>query len=187
MDRNLALRSRWPCLPPFGAFRRQDIATVVPIGRARNLSAPESADHCTSGSGDVAGRGATVAVENQPFFFAFAFWALRASRYFLISALGRSLCLAQTIPKTGAARLLQPGTGQSWIGPLRRLRMPTTAPLPGGRPGPLNYSGRRPPTERLEHDLARARHGFGFDHRRQSLYELLNDILEADLFGIYSP
>ena len=43
----------------------------------------------------------------------FAFFARRASRYFLIVAFGRSLCLAQTIPKTGAALLEQPGTGQS--------------------------------------------------------------------------
>jgi hypothetical protein len=42
-----------------------------------------------------------------------AFFARRASRYFLIVAFGRSLCLAQTIPKTGAALLPQPGTGQS--------------------------------------------------------------------------
>ena len=42
-----------------------------------------------------------------------AFFARRASRYFLIVAFGRSLCLAQTIPKTGAALLEQPGTGQS--------------------------------------------------------------------------
>ena len=43
----------------------------------------------------------------------FTFFARRASRYFLIVAFGRSLCFAQTIPKTGAARLAQPGTGQS--------------------------------------------------------------------------
>jgi hypothetical protein len=42
-----------------------------------------------------------------------AFFARRASRYFLIVAFGRSLCLEQTIPKTGAALLEQPGTGQS--------------------------------------------------------------------------
>lgn len=43
----------------------------------------------------------------------FSFFARRASRYFLIAAFGRSLCFAQTIPKTGAARFVQPGTGQS--------------------------------------------------------------------------
>ena len=36
--------------------------------------------------------------------------ARRASRYFLISAFGRSLCLAQTIPNTGAARFEQQQT-----------------------------------------------------------------------------
>jgi hypothetical protein len=47
---------------------------------------------------------------------AFSFLAFRASRNFLILALGKSLCLAHTIPKTGAAGFLQPGTGQSWSG-----------------------------------------------------------------------
>src|SRR6185312_508846 len=50
----------------------------------------------------------------------FAFFALRASRYALIFALGTFLCLAQTMPNTGAARPRQFGTGHSWIGPLRR-------------------------------------------------------------------
>lgn len=43
---------------------------------------------------------------------ALSFSARRARRYFLICALGRSLWSAHTIPKTGAARFLQPGTGQ---------------------------------------------------------------------------
>jgi hypothetical protein len=47
---------------------------------------------------------------------AFSLLALRSSRNFLILVLGKSLCLAQTIPKTGAAGFLQPGTGQSWSG-----------------------------------------------------------------------
>ena len=52
--------------------------------------------------------------DSLPAYLAFlAFFARRASRYFLIVAFGRSLCLAQTIPKTGAALLEQPGTGQS--------------------------------------------------------------------------
>src|SRR5262249_41078049 len=68
-----------------------------------------------------------------------------ASRYLRISILGRSLCLAQTMPNTGAARFVQPGTGHSWIGALRRLRSevaPAIANMvaadgrPGGRPGP---------------------------------------------------
>jgi hypothetical protein len=42
-----------------------------------------------------------------------SFLALRASRYFLIFDLATSLCFEQTIPKTGAAGFLQPGTGQS--------------------------------------------------------------------------
>lgn len=42
-----------------------------------------------------------------------SFAARRASRYFLIFAFGRPLCSEQTIPNTGAARFLQPGTGQS--------------------------------------------------------------------------
>ena len=43
----------------------------------------------------------------------FAFFAFRASRYFLILLFAMSLCFAQTIPKIGAAVFLQPGTGQS--------------------------------------------------------------------------
>jgi hypothetical protein len=39
------------------------------------------------------------------------FAALRASRYFLILALGTFLWSEQTIPKTGAAGFLHPGTG----------------------------------------------------------------------------
>ena len=57
---------------------------------------------------------------SRRYFLAAAFLARRCSRYFLIFAFGRSLCFAQTIPNTGAARLEQPGTGHSWIGPLRR-------------------------------------------------------------------
>ena len=49
----------------------------------------------------------------QAAFLTLSFWARRCSRYFLMSAFGRSLCFAQTIPKTGAARFEQPGTGQS--------------------------------------------------------------------------
>lgn len=49
-----------------------------------------------------------------------SFFARRASRYFLIFAFGKSLCLAQTIPKIGAAGFLQPGTGQSWRGAFLR-------------------------------------------------------------------
>ena len=45
-----------------------------------------------------------------------SFFARRSSRYFLIFAFGKSLCLAQTIPKIGAAGFLHPGTGQSWRG-----------------------------------------------------------------------
>jgi hypothetical protein len=48
-----------------------------------------------------------------PFFFDFIFCARRASRNFLISDFGKSLCLEHTIPNTGAARFEQPGTGQS--------------------------------------------------------------------------
>ncbi len=45
-----------------------------------------------------------------------SFSALRASRYFLIFAFATPLCSAQTIPKTGAAGFVQPGTGQSCLG-----------------------------------------------------------------------
>jgi hypothetical protein len=48
-----------------------------------------------------------------PYAAAFAFRARRASRYFLIFTLATSLCFAHTMPKTGAAGFLQPGTGQS--------------------------------------------------------------------------
>ena len=46
----------------------------------------------------------------------FYFFDLRASRYFLILSLATSLCLAQTIPNTGAATPLHPGTGQNCLG-----------------------------------------------------------------------
>src|ERR1022692_4974678 len=76
---------------------------------------------------------------------AFSFFARRASRYALILALGRSLCLEQTIPKTGAAGLLQPGTGQSCFGPFRRaFRATAILAILGGRPGP-----RLPPPKAL--------------------------------------
>src|SRR5687768_3468775 len=69
-----------------------------------------------------------------------AFAALRAARYFLILAFGTSLCLAHTIPNTGAAGFLQPGTGQSCLGAFRRgLSRPTAIERSGffgGRPGP---------------------------------------------------
>ena len=45
-----------------------------------------------------------------------SFFAFRASRYFLIFVFATSLCFAHTIPKTGAAGFLQPGTGQNCFG-----------------------------------------------------------------------
>ena len=54
----------------------------------------------------------------------FAFLSLRASRYLRIFAFGTSLCFAQTMPKTDAAVLLQPGTGQSCLGAFLRVRKP---------------------------------------------------------------
>jgi hypothetical protein len=42
-----------------------------------------------------------------------AFFAFLCSRYFRILLLATSLCFAHTIPKTGAAGFLHPGTGQS--------------------------------------------------------------------------
>jgi len=48
-----------------------------------------------------------------------AFLARRWARYFLISALDIFLCSEQTMPNTGAARPVQPGTGHSCLG--RRL------------------------------------------------------------------
>jgi hypothetical protein len=56
-------------------------------------------------------------------------------------ALGTSLCLEQTIPNTGAAGLLHPGTGQSCLARLRTGVDPRKANL-GGRPRRL---GRVPP------------------------------------------
>src|SRR5450631_3892973 len=65
-----------------------------------------------------------------------SFLAFRASRNFLIFVLATSLCLAQTIPKTGAAGFLQPGTGQSCRGAfLRVLPLLPTGEMFGGRPG----------------------------------------------------
>jgi hypothetical protein len=71
--------------------------------------------------------------------------ARRASRNFRISDLGRSLCFAQTIPKTGAARLLHPGTGQSWIGALRRFRTTTGPPSPAPSPARSGSTAERRP------------------------------------------
>src|ERR1017187_2633635 len=51
--------------------------------------------------------------------------ALRWARYSLIFDLAMSLCFAQTIPKTGAATPVQPGTGQNCLG--RRLTGAATA------------------------------------------------------------
>src|SRR5439155_24248265 len=67
--------------------------------------------------------------------------ARRSSRYFLIFALGMSLCLAQTMPNTGAAGFLQPGTGHSCLGAFLRGAAKATAgnaprPFFAGRPGP---------------------------------------------------
>jgi len=62
-------------------------------------------------------------------------------RYFLILDLARFLCSLQTIPKTGAAGFLQPGTGQSCFfragartGP--RPKLPELASLFGAGPDP---------------------------------------------------
>jgi hypothetical protein len=44
---------------------------------------------------------------------ALSFFTLRASRYLRIFDLATPLCFAQTMPKTGAALFLQPGTGQN--------------------------------------------------------------------------
>ena len=62
--------------------------------------------------------------------------ARRASRYFLMVAFATSLCLAQTIPNTGAAGLLQPGTGHSCLGRRRTGVAPRKAAAAnlGGRP-----------------------------------------------------
>src|SRR4029079_7978764 len=84
-----------------------------------------------------------------------SFFARRASRNFLILALGRSLCFAQTIPKTGAAGFLQPGTGHNWRGGFLRAFLPTVAAAArafGGRPGP-----RRGATPNADRTDARAR------------------------------
>jgi hypothetical protein len=72
----------------------------------------------------------------RPFFgrLPFSLAARRASRYFLMVALATSLCLAQTIPNTGAAGLLQPGTGQSCLGRRRTGVAPRNAANLGGRP-----------------------------------------------------
>ena len=50
--------------------------------------------------------------------------ARRCARYFLTSVLDTFLCLEQTMPNTGAARPVHPGTGQSCLG--RRLLGATT-------------------------------------------------------------
>lgn len=74
------------------------------------------------------------------FLGAFAFAALRLARYSLILVLGTSLCFAHTIPNTGAAGFLQPGTGHSCLGALR-LTTAATGAMESigyfrGRPGP---------------------------------------------------
>ena len=99
-------------------------------------------------------------------------FARRASRNFRISTLGRSLCLAQTIPKTGAARFVHPGTGHSWIGAFcassrrsasdtgqRQHRAAARRPEPGGRPRRLPFAVRlgASPPENADMIASRAR------------------------------
>ena len=58
-------------------------------------------------------RGANPERIGRSYAAAFAFFALRASRYFRILLFATSRCFPHTIPNTGAAGFLQPGTGQS--------------------------------------------------------------------------
>ena len=65
-----------------------------------------------------------------------AFAARRASRYCLIFAFETSLCSPQTMPNTGAAGFLQPGTGQYWVGGFfRGFEGPSSSEEDEGRPG----------------------------------------------------
>src|SRR5262249_45618599 len=56
----------------------------------------------------------------------------RACRYLLMCRRGISLCMAHTIPNTGAAALLHPGTGHSCFG-LSRKRPADALPAVGDR------------------------------------------------------
>src|SRR6185436_4267995 len=76
------------------------------------------------------------------FFFPLA--ARRAARYCLIFALGTSLCWAQTIPNTGAAGLVQPGTGHSCLG-RRRTGASSAAEKSGFLGGRPRRRGNTPP------------------------------------------
>jgi hypothetical protein len=82
----------------------------------------------------------------ETFYAAFA--ARRASLYLLIFDFGTFLCFAQTIPNTGAAGFLQPGTGQNCRGGFFRAGRPeATAALDifGGRPRRRPAIGARAP------------------------------------------
>jgi hypothetical protein len=60
----------------------------------------------------------------------------RASRYFLILALGTPRLVPQTMPKTGAATFLHPGTGHNCFGRGAARDTLVNVGVFGGRPGP---------------------------------------------------
>jgi hypothetical protein len=60
----------------------------------------------------LASEDAFAARPRRPDALPVVFSALRWARYFLINAFETLRCSPQTIPKTGAALFLQPGTGQ---------------------------------------------------------------------------
>ena len=88
----------------------QDATVVVSSPHWPKTKAPPGANGL--------GRGSTGPVTGDPlgvgvfYLVLAAFSALRSARYFLIRDLATFRCSPQTIPKTGAARFLQPGTGQ---------------------------------------------------------------------------
>jgi hypothetical protein len=124
-----------------------------------------------------------------PRFDGFSLAARRASRYFLMVALGTSLCLAQTMPNTGAAGLLQPGTGQSCLGRRRTGVAPRNAANLGGRPRRLGRAP--PPTAAITICRARlvASASTAETNRptKSSTRERMLDSGIADVLGIFDP
>jgi hypothetical protein len=91
------------------ATLRQGGAHGGPGNRRWHVTNPVALGRCPRGA--TLGPTSYAAAFVAPF-LVLARSAFRWARYFLIRPLATSLCSEQTIPNTGAARFLHPGTGQ---------------------------------------------------------------------------
>src|SRR5882724_5604877 len=90
-----------------------------------------------------------------------------------------SLCLAHTMPKTGAAGFLQPGTGQSCLGAFLRARPPANARV-------LTLAPRALPWPSAPTTAARAIERFAFDQAGELIGESGNERRNVHRCALYA-